>query len=53
VADEAFSTCLGDHPGPVLPWWIMSHVLGVAAFQLGNPVAFLVLTEANNSSLNG
>jgi len=33
-------------PGAILPWWLMTQVLRMAAGQLGHPVAVFVLVEA-------
>ena len=52
VAEEACPADLGDHPGPVLPGRIMPHVLGVTALEVGNPVSFFVLMEADDPSLD-
>jgi len=35
-----------EYPGARLPWRLMAQVLGVAARELGDPVAIFVLTKA-------
>ena len=35
-----------EHPGPILPRWLVSQVLRMAAGQFGHPVAVLVLMKA-------
>ncbi|PIB40964.1 hypothetical protein AOA59_26260 [Pseudomonas sp. 2822-15] len=37
-----------QYPGARLPWRLVAQVLGVAAGQLGHPVAVAVLVEAED-----
>jgi len=46
--DELATTMLGCHPGPDLPGRVVSHVLAMRAFQICNPMPFLVLVKAND-----
>jgi hypothetical protein len=48
MADEACSPGFGRNPGPALHGWVMPHVLGVTTLQIGDPMSFLVLMEAND-----
>lgn len=41
------------HPGAADPGRVMARVLEVAAFQLRDPVVFLVLVKAGNAFLHG
>ena len=40
-----------NHPRPVLPRRIVADMLGVAALEVGDPIAVLVLMKGNNSAL--
>lgn len=40
-----------DDPGPVLPGRNMTQVLGMTTFQVGDPMAFLVLVIADDGPL--
>jgi hypothetical protein len=42
----------GYDPGPQLPGRAMAHVLGVAAFQIGHPVACFIQMKADNPLLH-
>lgn len=44
------SAFLGDYPGSVLPGRIVAHVLCVTAFEVGDPMPFLVDVKANDPS---
>lgn len=51
-AEHGPATFFGYNPGPVLPGRIVPHVLRVAAFQVGDPVVFLVGVEADDPPRN-
>ena len=38
------------HPLAHLPWWIVAHVLAVAALELRHPVAFVVEVIADDAA---
>jgi hypothetical protein len=38
------------HPRANLPGRIVPHVLGVRAFEVGNPMSFLILMEVDDPS---
>ena len=42
----------GDDPGPVLPGGIVPDVLGMATFEVGDPVAMFVLVKADDAALD-
>jgi hypothetical protein len=50
--EPASPTLLARHPATNLPGRIMTHVLAMAALQLGHPVPLLVLMEAGYASLH-
>jgi hypothetical protein len=50
LADHAGSTGVGQHPWSDLPRRLVAHVLGVAALEVGHPVAFGVLVKPRDSS---
>jgi hypothetical protein len=50
LADHAGSTGVGQHPWSDLPRRLVAHVLGVAALEVGHPVAFGVLVKSRDSS---
>jgi hypothetical protein len=52
MADKACSARLGQNPGARLHRRIVPHVLRMTALQVGNPVSFLVLVEADDPSLD-
>jgi|GEM_PF-4526586 len=37
-----------NHPGTQLPWWVMPHVLAVAAGEIGDPVTVFVLMKTKD-----
>lgn len=41
-----------EYPRPHLPGGIVADVLGVAAFQIGDPVCLVILMEADDSSIH-
>src|SRR4029078_83814 len=47
--DERGTPVGGQHPGTQLPWRLVAHVLPVTAFELGHPVAVLVLMKAGDA----
>jgi hypothetical protein len=40
-----------DDPQPVLPRWIVTNMLGVAALEVGHPVLFFVLMISDDRAL--
>ena len=42
-----------QHPQARLHWGVMTHMLSVAAFQLGDPVLFGILVETDDASMHG
>ena len=40
-------------PGTILPGGIVTDMLRVSAFEIGNPVLFAVLMEADDAALHG
>jgi hypothetical protein len=52
LADETRTSRFGRHPRPRLPRRIVPHVLRVAALELGNPMSFIILMEADDPSWN-
>jgi hypothetical protein len=50
VPDEACPARFRSNPRSRLPGRIVPHVLGVAALQVGDPMSFLVLMEADDLS---
>lgn len=38
----------GGDPGAVDPWWLVSYVLLMATFKVGDPVTFIVLMEVGD-----
>lgn len=38
-----------EDPGTILPWWLVSQVLGMPAGQFGHPVAVSVLMETQQA----
>src|SRR5262249_35816371 len=40
-----------DHPGPILPWRMVAHVLRMPALEVGHPVAVGVLMKGDDFSL--
>ena len=42
----------GGDPGPQLPRWIVTHVLRVAALEVGDPVTFLVQVVTHDRLLH-
>lgn len=38
-----------EHPGPILPRWLVAQVLRMAAGQLGHPMAVFVLMKAQQT----
>ena len=47
------ATGLRDHPWPLLPRRIVTHVLRMAALQVGDPIADVVLMEPDDAARNG
>ena len=41
-----------DHPRAHCPRWIMTHVLSMAAFEFGNPIAVFIPMETGDLSTN-
>jgi len=39
-----------ENPGPGLPRRLMTHMLGVSAFEVCDPMLFCVLMESDNTS---
>jgi hypothetical protein len=52
MTDESCAPSLSQNPGPGLHGWVVPHVLGVTALQIGDPVFFLVPVEADDPSLD-
>jgi|SRR5882672_1655541 len=51
LATDAFGAAIFcGYPWAVFPRRIVAHMLGVAAFEIGNPVLFFVLMKADNFS---
>ena len=48
-ADARTAALDGNDPWPHLPGRIVSHVLRMAALELGHPVPFVVLSEADDT----
>jgi hypothetical protein len=46
------SLCLGQHPIPDGPRWIMPHMQPVAALQLRGPLALFILIKAHHGPLH-
>jgi hypothetical protein len=46
------ATGLGDHPWPLLPRRIVTHVLRVATLQVGDPIADVVLVKPDDAAWN-
>ena len=38
----------GDDPWPVHEWWLMPHMLSMAAGQIGHPIALFILMITDN-----
>lgn len=38
-----------EHPGPILPRWLVAQVLRMTAGQLGHPMAVFVLMKAQQT----
>jgi hypothetical protein len=51
-AKAAGATLGRGNPGPELPRRIVTHVLAVAAPQLGHPVRFVILVKSNDRLLH-
>ncbi len=51
-ADVRLPALWRHHPGAAAQRWIMSHVLGVAALEVGNPVVMLVLVKGDDPPLD-
>ena len=43
-----FATLLVNDPGPQFPRWMMPHMLGVTAGEIGNPVCILILMKTDD-----
>jgi hypothetical protein len=50
LPDHAGSTGVGQHPWTDLPRRLVAYVVGVAALEVGHPVAFGVLVKSRDSS---
>ena len=56
-ASEGRSNVIGAplfrlRPRPVLPRWIVTHMLTVPAFEFGDPLSILVLVETDDAARN-
>lgn len=51
-ADPSAAAFGGDDPRPINPRWAMTHVLGVSAFEIGDPVISFVFMEAYDPSFH-
>lgn len=51
-SDARLAAFGSDDPGTVLPGWIVPDVLGMTAFEVGDPVVVLILVKADDAALN-
>jgi hypothetical protein len=51
VTEEARTSFLGRYPRSLLPGRIVPHVARVAAREVGNPIAVLILMKPDNGLL--
>jgi hypothetical protein len=47
-SQEARTSSFGHHPVSHLPGRIVTHVLGVAALEIGDPMTFVILMKADD-----
>ena len=47
MAPAAF---FSEDPGTGCPWWIVTHMLGVATVEIGYPMGLLVLVECSDAA---
>lgn len=52
LTESTGASCWALHPGPFLEWGAMSYVLVMAAQELGDPVALVVLVVASDRPLH-
>ncbi len=46
LSEACAASLVGEHPRSHLPWWVVPDVLVMAAGQLRDPVALIVLMKA-------
>ena len=52
LAELALATLLCTYPGPIFPRWLVAHVLSMAAVELCNPIAHVVLMKATDGAFH-
>jgi hypothetical protein len=53
LTDHSAAPFNGNHPGSLNPRRIVAHMLVVAAGELGDPIAFVVLVKAYDRLFQG